>query len=78
MKNIVKFFFLLVFSFSFGQNKNALSDGILLVDEQREIPVKIFSNPDLSEILSGLESEENILVILSRFNTEARIKQMAY
>lgn len=72
MKNIVKFFFLLVFSFSFGQKKNALSDGALLVDEQREIPVKIFSNPDLSEILSGLETEENVLVILSRFNTEAR------
>ena len=58
-------------SFSFGQNKNTLSDGVLEIDGVEKLEVKIFSSPRMSDILEILKSdEENILVILNKSNTK--------
>ena len=44
-------------SFSFGQNKNTLSDGILEIDGVEKLEVKIFSSPRMSDILEILKSD---------------------
>ena len=72
MKSIIKLLGIVVFfltSFSFGQNKNTLSDGVLEIDGAEKIDVKIFSSSRISDILEVLKSdEENILVILNKSN----------
>ena len=72
MKSIIKLLGIVVFfltSFSFGQNKNTLSNGVLEIDEVEKLDVKIFSSPRMSDILEVLKSdEENILVILNKSN----------
>ena len=74
MKSIIKLLGIVVFfltSFSFGQNKNTLSNGVLEIDEVEKLDVKIFSSPRMSDILEVLKSdEENILVILNKSNTK--------
>ena len=74
MKSIIKLLGIVVFfltSFSFGQNKNTLSDGVLEIDGAEKLEVKIFSSPRMSDILEILKSdEENILVILNKSNTK--------
>ena len=74
MKSIIKLLGIVVFfltSFSFGQNKNTLSNGVLEIDGAEKLEVKIFSSPRMSDILEILKSdEENILVILNKSNTK--------
>ena len=74
MKNVIKLLGMVVFfltSFSFGQNKNTLSNGVLEIDGAEKLKVKIFSSPRMSDILEVLKSdEENILVILNKSNTK--------
>lgn len=74
MKSIIKLLGIVVFfltSFSFGQNKNTLSNGVLEIDGVEKLEVKIFSSPRMSDILEALKSdEENILVILNKSNTK--------
>ena len=68
MKHVIKLLGMVVFfltSFSFGQSKNTLSNGVLEIDKVEKLDVKIFSSPRMSDILEVLKSdEENILVIL--------------
>ena len=72
MKSVIKLLGIVVFfltSFSFGQNKNTLSNGVLEIDKVEKLEVKIFSSPRISDILEVLKSdEENILVILNKSN----------
>ena len=52
MKSIIKLLGIVVFfltSFSFGQNKNTLSDGVLEIDGAEKIDVKIFSSSRISD-----------------------------
>lgn len=73
MKNTIKLIWAIVLvwsSFSLAQNKT-LSDGVLNVNHNKKIKVKIFASPRMSEILEVLEGkDENILIILNKSNVE--------
>lgn len=73
MKKIIKLFLLLGFIFSFAQT-HTLSDGALEV-EGNQISVKIFSSPRMIDIDEVLVKNEDVLIILSKWNTEARTQE---
>lgn len=67
MKNIIKLFtaFCLVFSSAIFAQKTHFSDGVLETDLSEKIPVKVFSSPEISDIISVLEQKNEVLLILN-------------
>lgn len=78
MKNRMKFLFIFllgIFNTVWAQEyKDALSDGVLVMNQSENIPVKIFSSPNFDSIQQKMKEplQQPVLVILNKNNTEAQ------
>lgn len=66
---------LLMSTFAFSQVEGNLSKGILSIDNQKKLPIKIFSSPIMMDVLQVLDNEDDVLIILNKYNTEAKNKE---